>query len=155
MQAGAVVFGIRTEGERVSTPIGANTLSTDFDLMRSVAGTTDARNEEIRAMLQAFSRATRFWNWTVSRSLLQPASRKKSAAIWRAIPSILCYGVPGRKWRKLLSLSRGHLKPARTPQFFIARSRQAGRDGEPSSPNPGPRVAIPPSSWSADLVAIR
>ena len=32
----------------------ANTLSTDFDLMRSVAGTTDARNEEIRAMLQAF-----------------------------------------------------------------------------------------------------
>jgi WXG100 family type VII secretion target len=32
----------------------SNTLSTDFDLMRSVASTTDARNEEIRAMLQAF-----------------------------------------------------------------------------------------------------
>jgi WXG100 family type VII secretion target len=32
----------------------ANTLSTDFDLMRSVADTTDARNDEIRAMLQAF-----------------------------------------------------------------------------------------------------
>ena len=31
-----------------------NTLSTDFDLMRSVAGTTEARNEEIRVMLQAF-----------------------------------------------------------------------------------------------------
>ena len=31
-----------------------NTLSTDLDLMRSVAGTTDARNEEIRALLQAF-----------------------------------------------------------------------------------------------------
>lgn len=31
-----------------------NTLSTDFDLMRSVAGVADARNEEIRAMLQAF-----------------------------------------------------------------------------------------------------
>jgi len=31
-----------------------NTLSADFELMRSVAGTTDARNEEIRAMLQAF-----------------------------------------------------------------------------------------------------
>jgi WXG100 family type VII secretion target len=31
-----------------------NMLNTDFDLMRSVAGTTDARNEEIRAMLQAF-----------------------------------------------------------------------------------------------------
>jgi WXG100 family type VII secretion target len=31
-----------------------NTLNTDFDLMRSVAGATDARNEEIRAMLQAF-----------------------------------------------------------------------------------------------------
>ncbi len=32
----------------------SNTLSTDFDLMRSVASTTDTRNEEIRAMLQAF-----------------------------------------------------------------------------------------------------
>ena len=32
----------------------SNTLTTDFDLMRSVAGTTDARNEEIRVMLQAF-----------------------------------------------------------------------------------------------------
>lgn len=32
----------------------ANTLNADFDLMRSVAGMTDARNEEIRAMLQAF-----------------------------------------------------------------------------------------------------
>jgi WXG100 family type VII secretion target len=42
--AGAVVLGMGTP----------NTLSTDFDLMRSVAGTTDARNEEIRAMLQAF-----------------------------------------------------------------------------------------------------
>jgi len=31
-----------------------NTLSTDFDLMRSVANTTDARNDGIRAMLQAF-----------------------------------------------------------------------------------------------------
>ncbi|ULE33785.1 WXG100 family type VII secretion target [Mycobacterium sp. IDR2000157661] len=29
-------------------------LNTDFDLMTSVASTTDARNEEIRAMLQAF-----------------------------------------------------------------------------------------------------
>lgn len=38
----------------MTTPPGANTLSADFDLMRSVAGTTDARNEEIRAMLQAF-----------------------------------------------------------------------------------------------------
>jgi WXG100 family type VII secretion target len=38
----------------VSTPIAADTLSTDFDLMRAIAGTTDARNEEIRAMLQAF-----------------------------------------------------------------------------------------------------
>ena len=33
---------------------GTNALNTDFDLMRSIAGTTDARNEEIRAMLQAF-----------------------------------------------------------------------------------------------------
>lgn len=32
----------------------ANTLSTDLNLMRSVAATTDARNEEIRAMLHAF-----------------------------------------------------------------------------------------------------
>ncbi|MGH3966702.1 MAG: WXG100 family type VII secretion target [Mycobacterium sp.] len=38
----------------MSTPISADTLSTDFDLMRSVAATTDIRNEEIRAMLQAF-----------------------------------------------------------------------------------------------------
>ncbi|MBW0017223.1 MAG: WXG100 family type VII secretion target [Mycobacterium sp.] len=38
----------------MSTPSGANTLSTDFDLMRSVANTTDTRNEEIRVMLQAF-----------------------------------------------------------------------------------------------------
>lgn len=29
-------------------------LNTDFDLMTSVAGRTDARNEEIRAMLQSF-----------------------------------------------------------------------------------------------------
>lgn len=29
-------------------------LSTDFDLMRAVAATIDTRNEEIRAMLQAF-----------------------------------------------------------------------------------------------------
>jgi WXG100 family type VII secretion target len=32
----------------------ATKLTTDFDLMRAVAATTDARNEEIRAMLQAF-----------------------------------------------------------------------------------------------------
>jgi WXG100 family type VII secretion target len=32
----------------------SNTLSTDFDLMRSVASTTDTCNEEIRTMLQAF-----------------------------------------------------------------------------------------------------
>jgi WXG100 family type VII secretion target len=38
----------------VGAPAGGNTLSTDFDLMRSVAATTDTRNEEIRAMLQAF-----------------------------------------------------------------------------------------------------
>jgi WXG100 family type VII secretion target len=38
----------------VSAPAGGNTLSTDFDLMRSVAATTDTRNMEIRAMLQAF-----------------------------------------------------------------------------------------------------
>lgn len=31
-----------------------NTLSTDLDLMRSVATTIDSRNAEIRAMLQAF-----------------------------------------------------------------------------------------------------
>lgn len=38
----------------MSTPEGANALTTDLDLMRSVAATTDTRNEEIRAMLQAF-----------------------------------------------------------------------------------------------------
>lgn len=38
----------------MNTPTGANALRTDFDLMRAVASTTDDRNEEIRAMLQAF-----------------------------------------------------------------------------------------------------
>ncbi len=44
MRDGAVVIGMSA----------SNTLNTDFDLMRSVAGATDARNDEIRAMLQAF-----------------------------------------------------------------------------------------------------
>jgi WXG100 family type VII secretion target len=38
----------------VSTPAAGNTLSTDFDLMRSVAGVIETRNEEIRTTLQAF-----------------------------------------------------------------------------------------------------
>jgi WXG100 family type VII secretion target len=37
-----------------ATNTPTNTLSTDLDLMRSVAATTDAHNEEIRATLQAF-----------------------------------------------------------------------------------------------------
>ena len=41
-------------GEHVSTPPGGNALSTDFDLMRSVAAAIDTRNEEIRATLQSF-----------------------------------------------------------------------------------------------------
>ncbi len=44
MTAAGVVIGMAV----------SNTLSTDLDQMRSVANTTDARNEEIRAMLQAF-----------------------------------------------------------------------------------------------------
>jgi len=43
------------QGERVGTPEGGNSLSTDFELMRVVADTTDTRNEEICATLQAFS----------------------------------------------------------------------------------------------------
>ena len=35
----------------MSAPADGNTLNTDFDLMRSVAGTTDARNEEIRTII--------------------------------------------------------------------------------------------------------
>jgi WXG100 family type VII secretion target len=46
--------GLRREEEPVSAPTGGNALSTDFDLMRSVAGAIDTRNEEIRAALQAF-----------------------------------------------------------------------------------------------------
>jgi ESAT-6 family protein len=42
------------KGEHVSTPASGTTLSTDLDLMRSVAATIDNRNEEIRTMLQAF-----------------------------------------------------------------------------------------------------
>ena len=40
----------------MTTPSGpsGSALTTDFDLMVSVAGKTDARNEEIRAMLQSF-----------------------------------------------------------------------------------------------------
>ncbi len=41
-----------TSGSEGST-LGS-TLTTDFDLMVAVAGKTDARNEEIRAMLQSF-----------------------------------------------------------------------------------------------------
>ena len=37
----------------MTMPVGGS-LNTDFDLMTSVAGQTDARNEEIRAMLQSF-----------------------------------------------------------------------------------------------------
>jgi WXG100 family type VII secretion target len=42
------------KGEKVNTSAGGNTLSTDFDLMRSVAAAIDTRNEEIRTTLQAF-----------------------------------------------------------------------------------------------------
>ena len=38
----------------MSAPAGGNTLSTDFDLMRSVARVIETRNEEIRTTLQAF-----------------------------------------------------------------------------------------------------
>ncbi|WP_333892775.1 WXG100 family type VII secretion target [Mycolicibacterium gadium] len=37
----------------MTTPAGG-ALNTDFDLMAAIAGKTDARNEEIRAMLQSF-----------------------------------------------------------------------------------------------------
>ena len=37
----------------MTTPT-AGSLNTDFDLMAVIAGRTDARNEEIRAMLQSF-----------------------------------------------------------------------------------------------------
>ena len=37
----------------MTTP-GGGALTTDFDLMTAVADKTDARNEEIRAMLQSF-----------------------------------------------------------------------------------------------------
>jgi WXG100 family type VII secretion target len=42
------------KGGKVNTSAGGNTLSTDFDLMRSVAAAIDTRNEEIRTTLQAF-----------------------------------------------------------------------------------------------------
>ncbi|MGE0215001.1 WXG100 family type VII secretion target [Mycolicibacterium sp.] len=38
----------------MTTPPQGSALSTDFDLMISVAAKTDTRNEELRAMLQAF-----------------------------------------------------------------------------------------------------
>ncbi|MDT5172862.1 MAG: hypothetical protein QOG37_113 [Mycobacterium sp.] len=51
-QGGGLTY--RGKGTKMSAPAGGNTLNTDFDLMRSVAATTDTRNEEIRAMLHAF-----------------------------------------------------------------------------------------------------
>jgi WXG100 family type VII secretion target len=36
------------------TTAGGGPLATDFELMSAVAGKTDSRNEEIRAMLQSF-----------------------------------------------------------------------------------------------------
>jgi WXG100 family type VII secretion target len=42
------------KGGKVNRSAGGNTLSTDFDLMRSVAAAIDTRNEEIRTTLQAF-----------------------------------------------------------------------------------------------------
>lgn len=38
----------------MNAPAGGNALSTDFDLMHSVAAAIDTRNEEIRATLHAF-----------------------------------------------------------------------------------------------------
>ena len=38
----------------MTTPAVGNTLCTDFDLMRSVAGVIETRNEEIRTTLHAF-----------------------------------------------------------------------------------------------------
>src|SRR5258707_627398 len=54
MQAGAGVPCVRRGAGRVRRPIRAETLNTDALATRSVAGTTDTRNEEIRAMLQTF-----------------------------------------------------------------------------------------------------
>jgi len=42
------------DSSQMNSPTATHALSTDFDLMRSVAATTDTRNEEIRVMLQAF-----------------------------------------------------------------------------------------------------
>ena len=41
-------------GRILMTTPGGGALTTDFELMTAVAGKTDARNEEIRAMLQSF-----------------------------------------------------------------------------------------------------
>lgn len=56
MSAGTVVSHIRPQQKgspSMTTPTGG-ALNTDFELMGSVAGAIDARNEEIRAMLQSF-----------------------------------------------------------------------------------------------------
>jgi WXG100 family type VII secretion target len=44
----------RKHGRIVMTTPAGGSLNTDFDLMTAVAGRVDARNEEIRAMLQSF-----------------------------------------------------------------------------------------------------
>src|SRR4029077_15884761 len=47
-------IGHGQHGRILMTTPGGGPLPTDFDLMTAVAGKTDARNEEIRAMLQSF-----------------------------------------------------------------------------------------------------
>jgi WXG100 family type VII secretion target len=44
----------QTDGRTSMTTPAGGALNTDFDLMAAIAGKTDARNEEIRAMLQSF-----------------------------------------------------------------------------------------------------
>ncbi len=56
MPLAAVLFNVwhGNGKDDVNTPHNAGALTTDLDLMHSIAAATDTRNEEIRAMLQTF-----------------------------------------------------------------------------------------------------
>ena len=68
------------------TAPGTGSLSTDFDLMRAVAGRIDARNDDIRAMLQSFigrmtSVPTAVWGGNAAAAFRQVVERWNTESI--------------------------------------------------------------------------
>jgi WXG100 family type VII secretion target len=103
---------VATVKSNMSTPAGANTLGTDFDLMRSVAATTDNRNEEIRAMLQAF----------IGRMNSVPPS------VWSGLAAVRFKGVVDRWNTESMRLYHALHDIAATIRCNEAALRQAGEN---------------------------